>query len=218
MEHRRNQSHCEVNSRLLRELEHAAERFANTVGVNRLFALQDYVTCLHRFTDSMLRLLDATYYASSELSRESVFDYIAQHRLLPSPEPAGVVAPTLVSHLLGTKSVGVVVADPESVLSANDSFLRIVGYTRGDLRAGRIRWPEMTPPEYRKVDEAGLQTLMATGACPLFRKSFWRKDGTTIPVMVGGTLLDKGSSPKWAAFILDLSDSRLMLNGPESSI
>ena len=39
-------------------------------------------------------------------------------------------------------------------IEANDAFLDLIGYTREDLQAGRIRWNMMTPPEYRHLDRA----------------------------------------------------------------
>src|SRR6202011_3288625 len=34
------------------------------------------------------------------------------------------------------------------ILEANDAFLRIVGYDRQDLTDDRIRWTDLTPPEF----------------------------------------------------------------------
>ena len=35
----------------------------------------------------------------------------------------------------------------------NDEFLRIIGYTREDLLAGRLNWRNLTPPEFLYLDE-----------------------------------------------------------------
>ncbi|WP_217478525.1 PAS domain-containing protein [Pararobbsia alpina] len=38
------------------------------------------------------------------------------------------------------------------ILEANDAFLRIVGYDREALKAGRLRWTDLTPPEWLERD------------------------------------------------------------------
>ena len=35
------------------------------------------------------------------------------------------------------------------IIEANEAFLRMVGYDRTDLAAGRLRWTDLTPPEWR---------------------------------------------------------------------
>jgi PAS domain-containing protein len=39
------------------------------------------------------------------------------------------------------------------VTEASDEFLRMVGYSREDLEAGRLHWPDLTPPEYLPLDD-----------------------------------------------------------------
>ena len=79
-----------------------------------------------------------------------------------------------------------------AILDANDKFLEMTGYDRDDLAAGRIDWVHMTPPEYRSLDEASVEELKATGvnAAP-FQKEYIRKDGSRVPVIVTGAMLDE---------------------------
>lgn len=76
------------------------------------------------------------------------------------------------------------------VTDANDAFLALVGYSRDDLRAGRIPWVEMPPPEYHRGDEAALVELAATGRCTPFEKEYVRRDGIRVPVLIGAALVD----------------------------
>jgi PAS domain S-box-containing protein len=59
-----------------------------------------------------------------------------------------------IRRLVDANIVGIVVADLEGrVVEANDAFLRIIGYNREDLTSGRVRWNELTPPEWREDAE-----------------------------------------------------------------
>ena len=101
--------------------------------------------------------------------------------------------------------VGIAYSDINGIISAaNDKLLSIIGYTQADVQAGRLRWADLTPPEYRSLDEQGIAEARAEGACTSYEKEYIRKDGRRIPVLVGYSLL--GESQESVAFVLDLSD------------
>ena len=89
----------------------------------------------------------------------------------------------------------------------NNEFLRIVGYTREDLEAGRVRWDTMTPPEYAAVDAEHLAEADRRGACTPYEKEYIRKDGTRVPIFVGYTFLP-GSKDQFIAIIQDISERK----------
>jgi two-component system cell cycle sensor histidine kinase/response regulator CckA len=93
------------------------------------------------------------------------------------------------------------------ITDANDQFLKIVGYTREDLQAGRMNWRAMTPPEYEAVDANALKELAATGTCTPFEKEYIRKDGSRVPIIVGGARLDDPTNPV-VAFVLDITERK----------
>jgi PAS domain S-box-containing protein len=90
------------------------------------------------------------------------------------------------------------------ILDGNDALLRIIGYTREELRSGMVRSDEMTPPEFREVDAEHLAESAEFGRCRPYRKEYIRKDGSRVPVMVGFARLD-GTSREMIGFVLDLS-------------
>jgi PAS domain-containing protein len=91
------------------------------------------------------------------------------------------------------------------ITSANDAFLGMVQYDRGDLASGRLRWTDLTPDEWRGHDEQAVADLEATGIFQPFEKEYFRKDGTRVPVLLGGALFE-ASGNDGVAFVLDLSD------------
>jgi PAS domain S-box-containing protein len=91
--------------------------------------------------------------------------------------------------------------------SANDAFLRMVGYSREDLDAGRISWAAMTPPEWVEQDRRALQELAINGMCDPFEKEFIRRDGSRVPVVVGPANFEDNRDEGFC-FVLDLSERK----------
>jgi PAS domain S-box-containing protein len=93
------------------------------------------------------------------------------------------------------------------VLEANDAFLHLVGYDREDLVSGRVRWTDLTPSEWRERDKRGLAELSSNTIAQPYEKEFFRKDGSRVPVLIGGTLFQEGGN-EGVAFVLDLTDRK----------
>jgi PAS domain S-box-containing protein len=91
------------------------------------------------------------------------------------------------------------------ITGANEAFLRMVQYDREDLASGHLRWTDLTPEEWRGHDEQAVADLEATGIFQPFEKEYFRKDGTRVPVLLGGALFE-ASGNDGVAFVLDLSD------------
>jgi PAS domain S-box-containing protein len=96
------------------------------------------------------------------------------------------------------------------ISDANDAFLRIIGYTRADLLAGRINWQKLTPPEWAELDRRVIDELRTRGLCMPWEKEYFHKDGTRVPVLVGVAMLDdqRSEESEALAFVLDLSDRK----------
>jgi len=93
------------------------------------------------------------------------------------------------------------------VLEANDAFLHLVGHDRDDLVSGRIRWTDLTPPEWRECDRRALTELRSNTIAQPYEKEFFRKDGSRVPVLIGGALFEEGGD-EGVAFVLDLTERK----------
>ena len=113
-----------------------------------------------------------------------------------------------ISRLVDSNLIAVRITDLDGrILDANDAYLAIVGYTREDMRSGLLTTELVTPPEYRDADERAAQELLGGGRYQPFEKEYVRKDGTRVPVLVGGILVE-GPPPQTVGFVLDLSERR----------
>ncbi len=103
--------------------------------------------------------------------------------------------------------MGVLVGDRDRVFEANEAFLDLVGYSRTEMLEGQLKWKAISPPEHAEADERALRELADTGVVRPFEKELFRKDGTRIPVVVGGAVT--GHEPlEWTSFILDASERK----------
>src|SRR5271169_4277383 len=113
-----------------------------------------------------------------------------------------------IRRLVEANVVGIVMWNLEGAITgANEAFLRMVQYDREDLASGRVRWADLTPAEWRGHAEQAVADLKATGMFQPFEKEYFRKDGSRVPVLLGGAFFE-GSGNEGVAFILDLSEQK----------
>lgn len=96
-----------------------------------------------------------------------------------------------------------------AITDANDPFLNLVGYSHDDLRAGRLRWPDLSPPELREADQQRLAELHATGQLTPYEQEFVRQDSSRAPVLVGSARFE-GSTNEAVSFVLDVARRRAL--------
>src|SRR5262245_57156613 len=99
-----------------------------------------------------------------------------------------------------------------AVVSANDEFLRMLQYDHDDVAAGRLNWAELTPPGWREGADRAVAALRATGSFQPFEKEYLRKDGSRVPVLIGGALFEE-SGKEGVAFVLDLTERKKAEDG-----
>jgi PAS domain S-box-containing protein len=103
--------------------------------------------------------------------------------------------------------IGILVSDWDRILEANDTFLRLVGYTRADLEAGRLHRVDLTTPATRALSDQAVQAAWTTGASMPFEQEYVRKDGRPVSALVGMALLQH-HPVRFVNFVLDLTERK----------
>src|SRR5260370_6467340 len=111
-----------------------------------------------------------------------------------------------IRRLVDSNIVGIVIWDAQGrIIEANQAFLDMVGYAREDLAS--LRWMELTPAEWRDVDDQAFAELKATGTVQPREKEYFRKDGSRVPVLVARALFE-WKPDEGVAFIIDMTERK----------
>jgi len=110
-----------------------------------------------------------------------------------------------VRRLVDSNIVGILIIDlGGQLIEANDAFLGMVGYEREDLVSGRMRWTDLTPPEWRAGDAKRVEAVKSTGTLQPFEKEYFHKDGSRVPALVGVARFEETGNQA-VAFVVDLT-------------
>jgi PAS domain S-box-containing protein len=111
-----------------------------------------------------------------------------------------------IRRLVDANIIGIVIWDFQGrIIEANQAFLDIIGYAREDLAS--LRWTELTPAEWRDVDDQAFAELKATGTVQPREKEYFRKDGSRVPVLVARAIYE-WNRDEGVAFVLDLTERK----------
>lgn len=111
--------------------------------------------------------------------------------------------------LIDSNLIGIVLADEQRVIEANNVFLSMVGYTRAELDEGAVNWRAVTPPEHLPLGTRAVKWLQDQEEVAPFEKKFVRKDGSLVPVLVGAARIDSETPDlNWVCFVVDLTPQK----------
>src|SRR5437899_1929265 len=160
--------------------------------------------------DGTIKYLEATTYhefSSSGALAEAVsthIDLTGRKRA----EEALRESEAKIQRLVDSNIIGIFIWDFDGrILEANDEFLRMVNYDREDLVAGSIWWTDLTPPDWRDRNNARIEQQKTSGRFESFEKEFTRKDGSRVPILIGGATFEQGGN-QGVAFVLDLTERK----------
>ncbi len=95
------------------------------------------------------------------------------------------------------------------LIDANDALLELLGFSKEDLLSGQMQWETLIPAEFRDTVQQMIEQLKSTGVSGLLEIQTFRKDGTRVPVLIGGaTLVAESGEIEVISFVLDLSERK----------
>ena len=161
--------------------------------------LQRVVTAFNVLSDH----LQAAYRSLNDINEQLTQDVAARRQT----EAVLREREARIRRLIDADIIGIFLWDIEGLIfEANDAFLLMVGYDRGDLVSGRLRWTDLTPPEWRERDaQQWVAELKMTGRLQPIEKEYFRKDGSRVPVLIGSASFEE-SANQGVAFVLDLTE------------
>ena len=128
------------------------------------------------------------------------------------PTPVGTQSEEALAHsvarfrrIVESRLVGVLFTDTQGrITDANAALLELLGYERSELIG--MAWSTITPPEHAAADAAATAQLITTGSVAPYAKTYFRKDGSRVPVLVGATILETdpvAGGSEAVAFVID---------------
>jgi PAS domain S-box-containing protein len=91
----------------------------------------------------------------------------------------------------------------------NAAFCELVGYTEQELQERNWK-SDLTPPEYRALEEKLGKEMRRTGQAVRYEKEYLRKDGSRVPVelLVRQIHQESGAPGSYCAFVTDLTQRK----------
>ncbi|MEG4409240.1 PAS domain S-box protein, partial [Microcoleus sp. MON2_D5] len=104
--------------------------------------------------------------------------------------------------------IGIIIGDFQgNILEVNEAWLATLGYTREEVVSGEVNFLEITPPEFRHLDEQAMAQMKQVGRHAPFEKEYIRKDGTRVPVLIGTAYLGEPNN-LGVGFLIDLTERK----------
>jgi diguanylate cyclase (GGDEF)-like protein/PAS domain S-box-containing protein len=93
------------------------------------------------------------------------------------------------------------------ITDANQAYLDMIGYSREEILSGDVQWKNITPEKYRHRDQQAMEEISQQGMCTPYEKEYIRKDGSCIPILLGGASLE-GNNHVGITFAIDISEKQ----------
>ena len=118
--------------------------------------------------------------------------------------------------LADSNVVGILIAENDRIVEANERFLAIVGRTAEEVGSGALSLIELSAPEHRETTRRAIHQVFERGACPAYEEEYLRPGGARVAVTMSATMVDPARR-RWLGLVLDVSDrKRLELEREET--
>jgi len=112
--------------------------------------------------------------------------------------------------LINSNLIGIVSSEENGgeefvVVDANEAFLQMTGYSREDLDRGMLTRARLRVPEDEHLFKHARQELGASGQHTPFETELVCKDGSHLPVLIGGVLFQNDYRRQMVIFVLNNS-------------
>ncbi|MGH9269849.1 MAG: SpoIIE family protein phosphatase, partial [Ilumatobacteraceae bacterium] len=152
--------------------------------------------------------IDADEVGFLDLVADQVGATIARVRAGRSAAEQGEKLTASRARLSALASVGVIgtfSGREETILESNQAFLDLLGLPA--LDAGGLNYVELTPDDYRHQDADAVAAMLRAGRLEAYEKEFLHRDGTRVPVLLGGVTLNLEPF-EWMLFAVDMRPKR----------
>ncbi len=110
--------------------------------------------------------------------------------------------------LVESNILGVVVADVDGrIYEINERAARMAGYSKDELLSETFNWLQLVPPDSQEAQARNTEMLLSTGVLPPQEGEYLRKDGSRLPVVAAGAMIDQ-ERRLVLGVVLDISDRK----------
>jgi diguanylate cyclase (GGDEF)-like protein/PAS domain S-box-containing protein len=97
-----------------------------------------------------------------------------------------------------------------TLIDVNDAFTALVGYSREELLSSKTTYQELTPLEYRQMNEEYRQKAIQLDEPCEYEKEYFRKDGSRVPILVTAFRVkgNDGKTMGFAAIIRNITERK----------
>jgi len=114
--------------------------------------------------------------------------------------------------MVNVDGVGILTFNPSGIMvTVNDAFLKMIGYSRQEFEARTFTWQDFTPAEYMEASLQQVEEIKRTGIAGPFEKEYFRKDGSCTWLMFVAADLGDGTFVEYAVDINNLKDAEQAL-------